>query len=61
MKKIFEFLTGPNGESSSKRLIAFSFSVAVIVGSFTGMDNVALGLLIGGVLSILGVQAVTRT
>lgn len=59
--KIFEFLQGPQGEWSSKRLFGLICLVQAIVLSYTGggVEVVAVWLATGG--AIFGVQAFSKT
>lgn len=54
------FLDG-SGDTSSKRIIGVALGISGIVGAFTGMDSMSVGILIGGCLAIFGVQAITNT
>ena len=61
MNKISEFLQGPAGEWSSKRLIAIaSFGVAIGL-AFVGRDITVVGAFLGVTTIVLGIGAATRS
>jgi len=54
--------TGPNGDTSSKRVSAFLLIVSGIVFAFLNpTESVMAGVLIGSGTGILGVAAITKT
>jgi len=61
MKKFFEMFLDGSGDTSSKRVMGFALVVSGIVGAFTGMDSLNVGILTGSGLAIFGVQAITKT
>lgn len=59
MQWLKELFSGPKGEISSKRVLAFLLIIAGIVYAFVRPDPAMCGILIGGGCTLLGVQAVT--
>jgi hypothetical protein len=61
MKKILQMFLDGSGDTSSKRVAAIALIISGIVGAFTKMDSVNVGILVGSGLAIFGVQATTHT
>jgi hypothetical protein len=58
---IYQLFSGPQGEISSKRVLAFLLIISGIVYAFLKSDPTMCGILIGSGVGLLGVMAVSKT
>lgn len=56
-----QMFSGPLGEISSKRVLAFLLVVSGIVYAFIKSDPAMCGILIGSGCALLGIQAISKT
>lgn len=61
MQFLTSLFSGPNGDMSSKRMLAFMLIISGIVYSFLKKDVTMCGLLIGSGSALLGISAFTKS